>query len=313
MVAGGALSASLTLASFTRAQAPAPGPRGVELVLTAPKSCPDEAYVRSAIERLAGPRALAKAPQARVKIDVQTTAAGAFRAVVSIEHPGNAAPRDRSIDGPTCAEVTDAAAVAVALALEPPVIPVPPPPPSEEIATAPPPPSGTLIRPAVRLSLGFEAAGFPAPVPVAEIAVAFLVGRHRFEAFGFDQFSAEVDATAGGASGATFSLTGGGFRYCYGVPFEAFEIGPCGSFEAALINGHAFGVQSPKPGHSPWLAPGLDFRAAWSAAPTFAITLALGGQVPLFHERFYVTGLGDLWRPPPIAARGLVGLEIRFR
>jgi len=298
-------------------------PVDVDLRWSAPEAspeappCPEEARVRAAIERLA--RRPLRSPggsPVRVAIDV-TPVQGAWTVRIAIEHPGEAAPHERRIRGATCTEVADAAAVVVAVALAegaasrlrpapaPGVVPV------EHPAESLPLPVGPAVRAALRVSGGADFASLPAPTFGVEPALVIVVGPDRVELGGSLWLPETAQGTA--MASAQVSLAAAGARYCRAFLPGAVEIGGCVGLEAGALRGSGGGVTHPASGASPWVAPGLGVLGEWAFAAHLSLAVGLDALVPVVRDSFQVAGLGELYRPPPVTARALLGLETRFR
>jgi hypothetical protein len=284
----------------------------------APPACPDQAHVRAAVERLAG-RPLRSPGGARVPVSIEVAPSErGWEVRITIEHPGDAAPRERRIHGPTCPEVADAAAVVVAVALAEGAAPPPPrvrvpivvEPPADRPAE-PPLPDGPALHPGLRLFGGADFASLPAPTFGVEVAAVLVFGANRLEARGalWLPETAETQAMAS----AQISLDAAGARYCRTFLQSAIELGGCAGVEVGALRGISNGVRHPASGASPWVAPGLGLLGEWAFAPHLSLALGLDGLVPVVRKSFEVAGLGQLYRPPPVTARALFGLETRFR
>jgi hypothetical protein len=290
------------LALPARAGAPA-----VDLRWSAPGACPDEAAVRAAVERLVS-RPLGDPAEARihVRITVGPAADAPWSATIAVARAEDPAPRERRLEAPTCAELAEASAVAVALALDPPAPPAPPAPPPP----APPPPR---LRPVLRASAGVDLFALPHPAPGAELALGLLFGANRVEIAG----AAWIPSTAASVTpglGAHLSLIAGAARYCRAFLEAPLEIGGCLSFEGGVAGGSAFGPRPGSAGAAPWIAPGARAFGAYPLSQSFALTLALDLLVPLTRTAFSLEApYEQLHRTPPATGRALAGLEARFR
>ena len=174
-----------------------PPPLGCRLEWVAPPGCPDGDQVRRDIERLTGRR-----------LDPAATDAVAVSAAVEDKGPGRWAvdvviARDasdsnhRHLEGRTCREVSDGAAVIVAIALDPssalteptPAPPAPAPaPPPVAVKPRPAPPRVVQPRPVptrgewgIAAIGGVDVAALPSPALGAGLAGAFVYGDNRFE------------------------------------------------------------------------------------------------------------------------------------
>lgn len=306
------IAASLLFAAaLVGARARAEEPARVDLRWSAPAECPSEAQVRAKVERLAG-RSLqaAREPPIVVRIDAAQVADDAWTVQIAIHHPGSVAPRERRIEGVTCAEVADAAAVAIAIAITPapPSLAVASPP-----ASAPDRPRSAELRPALRVHGGVDFASLPSPSPGTMVSFVFLFGANRVEIHGSAWLPEEGTAATKPTAGGRLSLLAAGARYCRSFREGTLEIAGCGGLEAGALRGSGFGIAMPASGAAPWIAPGVGGLGLWNFSQHFALALALDGLVPVVRRDFTIEGLGTIHRPPPITARAFLGMEARFR
>jgi hypothetical protein len=296
----------------------------IELRWSAPSGCPDEASVRGAIERFAShPVASPSGQRVQVAVDVASSSVGAWTVRIAITNPGDTVARERRIEGATCAEVTDAAALAIAMAI---VAPRPSPSPAAEVpASQPPrapepprdaPKAPTVRRPeqrgGVRVLAGADFASLPAPTFGAEIAGSWLFGANRLEAFGSAWLPVQASSTMLATAGAHLSLFAGGARYCRMFLERALDVGACGGLEAGAIRGMSYGVTRPAPGVGGWVAPSVGLLGQWAFSRPFSLELRLDGLVPVLRESFQIGAVGEIYRPPPVSGRALLGVEAHF-
>jgi hypothetical protein len=318
------IAATFSTAVLLSTAARAAEPADVTLRWTAPASCPDEAHVRAAVEAVAGhPLHAPGAPRVTVAIEAAPSGEGAWAVRIAVAHPGDAAPRERRIEGASCAEVADAAAVAVALALaaeaappEPPrrppvLVPAVATPPADDPHELPPEPEAPPLHPGLRVLAGADFASLPGPAFGVEVAGLLGFGANRVELRGAAWLPKTAEATA--MADARIALYVAGVRYCRFVLQGTVDIGGCAGIEAGALVGSSQGVTHPGSGTSPWLAPELGALGAWEFSRYVALSLGLSGLVPVVREHFEIAGLGDVYQPPPLTFRALVGLEVRFR
>jgi hypothetical protein len=148
-----ALAAITQAAPAARADGAAPSSR-LSLEWSAPASCPSAADVRKAVDRLLGEKGGDGAQPIRVSAIVSQEESGGF--YMKIEAPGEGSARARELRGPTCAAVTDAAALIIALMFDPSAMdksaregaPPSPPPPSPLVDGSSAAPDGPTPAPA---------------------------------------------------------------------------------------------------------------------------------------------------------------------
>jgi hypothetical protein len=288
--------------SATSASAGAPD---VALRWVAPSACPAEAEVRAAVERLVGqPLGGGQGAKIQVRIVAAPAREAPWAATISVTRPGEGEARERRIEASTCAELADAAAVAVALSLEPPAAPPPPPRPGK------PPAAPIRLRPGLRIAMGLEIAALPRPAPGLSVAGLLLFGKSRVEIAGAAWLPQRTDAQGG--AGARLTLIAATARYCRAFVERALSFSGCATFEAGAIGGSGFGLARSASGFAPWVAPGLGVMGGYALSRRLAITLALDGVVPVTRAAFSLEGVGVVHRTPPLSGRALLGLEARW-
>lgn len=326
----------------------APGNPGVELGWVAPPGCPGEAAVRAEIERLAG-RSLGAGTGATLHAAaVVSHGPRGWRAKIALIEDGEL-PREREIEGETCAEVADAAAVIVALAIDsaagvlppPPLsVPLPPPPLSEplppplpHIAWRPRPPAFRLARPEARpaarsasprraaksFDLGFKTMGgvdfrsLPAPAVGFGLGAFVSLSRNRIEVFVAGWLPEVAAAPQRPYAGADISLVVGGARYCRLLVGSPLGLAGCGGIEIGAMTATSFGVPVSGAGSALWLAPELGVLGLLNPSHTVSLSFELTGLAPSTRQAFWITGLGEVYRPPALTGRAVLGVEAHFR
>jgi hypothetical protein len=238
--------------------------------------------------------------------------------------------RERRVDGATCAEVAGAAAVILALASDDdapaPAAPAPIPPPpitlprstSRSVASAPP-----VIAPAaldvssprvwdVAVIGGVDFTSLPGPAPGFGVDVGLGVGANRLELRAMAWLPERATLPSRAAVGGDIALYAGALRYCRMLVQGRIDLGPCAGFEAGAFVASGVGVVTPTSASGPWLAPELALLGAAHLDPRIALTIELDGLVVLARDRFLVTAAGQVFQPPPVTARAIVGLRVRF-
>jgi hypothetical protein len=330
----------------------APRSADVELVWSALPGCPREAAVRAEIERLVG-HALSAGADAPLHATAWVTYdQRGWRAKIAISGDGDG-PREREIEGETCAQVADAAAVIVALAIDPavgsslaarPKEPSPPPsPPAPPLPRPPlllPPPAEPLVPPdravpqPVRRSasppspdraasrgfgLGIKMAGGVDLLSFSAPAIGFGVGgfvslsRNRIELFATGWLPEVASMPRRPYAGAEVSLLVGGARYCRTLIEGVIGLAGCGGIELGSMTATSYGVTARGSGSSFWLAPGLGIVGLLNPSHRFTLSFELAGLTPSVRRSFWITGLGEVYRPPALTVRAVVGAEVTFR
>ena len=152
----------------------------------------------------------------------------------------------------------------------------------------------------------------PSLAPGVEVAGGAHIGRVRLELGGTylgEQGAAlQTHASAGGS----FWAASGRVRGCVALLDGRFEAGPCAALELGAVHGEAHGVSDPRLGTGVLFGVAATAYAAVELTPWLAAHLELGVVAWPVQPRFTIDGLGPVYDPSPIGARGVIGLEARF-
>ncbi len=243
---------------------------------------------------------------------------------VRIETTTGDATGERTIEGATCAEVFDAAALVVAMAV-PPKISSPPPPPEGEgdrppppppqppspPPSPPPPPPPLPVHISARIVVGSNLGMLPGADPGFAAAFAVSRGRLRGEvgASTWLERSRSVD-TDDGVRGADLSLKAAGLRACY---LPAARVWTCAAGELGSMRGIGFGADDDFDRSSTWLAGGASAVAPFSLSRSFNIVVIADALAPIRRPRFLHDGPVEVYQPAPVIGRLWVGAAVQFR
>ena len=328
------------------AHAAAHGP-SPEVRWNAPAECPSDAFTAALARLLEG-----SAIDAPIRVDatVERTADG-----WSIETDFDAGPEragQRTFQAPSCRTVTQAAALAIAIAVDPgvldrwvpmaetPQLPAAPqvPEPREPEASAPEPLEAPLeLGPIERVEPVASASGEGArrepssrwrglvgiagsvdggavPGPGLGIAAAAGALRRGFrgEVVGGYRFATRQAAPADPRVGGAFTRWWVGARGC-GVPrLGAVELPLCAGLEGGRTVGRGIGLRDSRTSAQPWWAAVVEAGVAWPVRPWLALTARATLAVPLLRQEFTIDGLGLVHRVGPVEGRGTLGVELRL-
>ena len=342
------LPALLASAPLVRAQ-PEGGTPELTLKWDAPAECPTGATVAQDIERLLG-RPLSATSQRPLQADAALAQqAGAWQLRLQVT-AGDAGARERALAGGDCAQLAEAAAVIIALAIDPdlkielpeeapaagtqprpePEAPSDPPvaelaPPVAAVAVEQPLPTSTPPEPIpppappteplvwrLGASALVDGLSLPKAAPGVELHGGAEWSPIRVELFGLHLFEQRQDV-AGSAVGIV-SLTAGGLRTCVEVRESAFSVGPCVSTEVGVLAARSEQVSSPDRGTSLWWGIGAGVRAGWHVSSVWEIELGAEVVLPMTRDRFVIEGVNEVVHQSPDATiRGFLGVTRRFR
>lgn len=272
--------------------------RALDLTWTAPPGCPQRPQVLADIERMSSADDAHGAEPTHVVGEVVESAHGW---VVELSMARGAAPaRHRRVEGSTCREVSDAAAVIIALALDtaaseggdgPATRPSPaksPPAarPEEARPRAPEAPQAARIGWRLVAFGGVDFAALPAPSPGGGVSGGISFDRNRVELRASAWVPRATYLTS--SSGADVGLYVGAAQYCRLLVVGVVGFSACGALEAGAMRADSFGLRRDGSGVSPWLAPELSLVVDVHAAKHFTAALEVAALVPTLRHDFTV-------------------------
>ncbi|MCA9704713.1 MAG: hypothetical protein KDK70_02550 [Myxococcales bacterium] len=323
ILAAGWLSVSTT---------PAAPERGGELSLAwdAPQACPGREVVLERVEGLLG-RSLRDAEASPVRVQARVEPVGeALR--LSLRTETAEGRSDREMSGQTCEVLVDAAALVIAVALDPSLALGPEPEPEPEPqplgdlpeciepdaieaqalepaepAPAPEPVAGT-VRAAVTGSLG----PLPLAAPGVEVVAGFVRRQARVE-LGFDYFFARrVAAASGDDRGGEIQLWTLAARGCWAPGVSILEFPVCGGVQAGPMRGEGYGLSTPTTTRLAWVAAEVGGALLIRGLPLVDVWAGADLVVPLTRPGFFIDDVGLVHRSGGVGGEASVGLEVRF-
>lgn len=318
----------------------APTPARPRLEWVAPPSCPQADEGSELLARFLGDRAV----EAEARVTLEAVGPDGFAATVTV------ADATRSLSAADCATLARAAALVVAVSLEPvataeavhrrdtqPAEAVAPAAPTVvddvrlEPPPAAPPASSTTLRRADRP--GNASPSPPAANPahwlgasggVAFVHVPALTGAARLS-YAFTRRALRVQAeltyapprtvtySAEPALGGRFQSLAVGARACFSPGIGRVAAPLCAGVEGGPVRGRGVGVvnvRRPTPAYVGAVGSGA---LVVRASARVAVTAGAELLVAVVRPAFYVGARDVLLRSPPVGLRGLVGLEVRLR
>jgi hypothetical protein len=319
----------------------------VELGWRAPAECPGADVALRTIDALL--EGHAPADDRRIAADVVIERGGAgFRASVRVDDGENVG--ERELESASCEEVADAAALIVAMAVDPriggappsegeteapPVEPIPAPPPASTqagevgstAATEPvAPPACTTAAPAERerprkrppLHLVARAAGgvgygsVPTVAGVVMIALALAGPRWRVE-LDVDVWTPRTREAPGG-SGIGVRVLGWtlGVRGCGSALAGRLEVPVCAGIRSGALHGSGVGPVASQRRFAPWVVATIGSGVWGWITPRFALALDVDGIISLTTPAFDLQPSGFTVRTPLGGVRALFGPVLRW-
>jgi hypothetical protein len=291
----------------------------VQLHWEAPVGCPDADAVMRQIDRFVPVEQRDGAAPLRAEGRLHSERDG-FRLHLVVR--GDAGYMERTLEGDDCTVLASAAALVVAVMVEPATV-------LEEVeSTAAEPQAVTLAppsdeRPERSAPPTSRPGGFVAArglfswggAPGAGGAVA-LGGGIRFARWRI-VLEALIDLPRhawleDADAGARIGLGTAALRGCHTPGGERVEVPLCAGFEAGAMWARGFGLAEPRNAVVPWGAFALGTGLAVIVHRRVAVRMDVEGVVPMRRPRFVIEDRGAVYRPAPIGARAGAALEIRF-
>jgi len=301
-----AILSSLVL-SFSAARADAP-PTVIE-GWEAPPECPGGAAIERQVHEILVGSQLGAAGLSAQGV-VTRASADRWRVDLTLRSAGWEARR--TLGGPTCEAVSQAAALVIALSVnlearaplaEKPTVAVP-----EHQPPAPPSVSG----PTASLGMAFDFGALPRGTLGLEGAFGWQVPHARFELAASYFVPRRGALSARSDVGATFHFASGNLRACYELTTTSLALGPCLDAGLTWTSATGFGPIATDRVSSIGVTAGGDVEARWLISRRLAPYVRLGALIPLARPEFAVQGLGSVYRTTPVVLRGGVGIEMHF-
>jgi hypothetical protein len=311
----GALLVILTAdAAGAAPPAPAPAPSTsdppIELTWVAPKECPTADELKAEIRRVAGPVApMAERPEANASIHRLRGEAWQLTLVTK----SGVLTGERKLAAGDCVELMRAAALVMALMINPTAGAPPEPPPPPPAPPPPPPPA----PPAYRFAAGADIVAGLGALPGLAFGggLRFAAGGGTFSAiirgalWGTRRAGSPSDAGAGGSFGLADAGVGGCARALLGQPLS---LALCGGALILRTQGAGYGVTNPGQAAAWWSAGFLGGDLRWMMTRRHGLRIGLETVAPLARPTFALQGVGSVYRPAAIGARATLGWEVHF-
>ncbi len=228
----------------------------------------------------------------------------------------------REIDGTTCAELAEAASVAIAVSVRSmEAANTAPAPPAAAPRVSPSPPSAVPVamvttsparpswRASVTLALTTDTGALPGTSPGLDLEGGLQYRALRLVLLA-TWFASQDEVGSGGASG-TFQLALGGGLACYAPRWGRWTGLACGGGELGRLAGTGL-VARPETGALFWRAVRADAGATVALGANTAILLRAGVVRPLARPDFVLDQSRLVYRPSPVTVRLTAGFELGF-
>jgi hypothetical protein len=292
-----------------------------ELSWQAPEECPEETAFRNQVLRLAGHDTQPESAL-QAKVSIERSAADSFKLTLQTESEGRSGTR--VLQGSSCGAVVDAAALTLALILNPEAVAeganAPPPPDDARVDAPPPPKKSEPFRPSQRArlrfvggpELGLQAGTMPSFGP--SFGLSFGLGVGDGWAWLTGNFAPPQHPTVEGhpdAGGSLFMISGTALG-CWDVASNALVLAPCAGAELSWVRGEGEGVSDPQAAGVYWPSAAFGGALQFELTRRFALRFSALGLVPFKRPALFLEGIGEVHRPAPIAGRASLGAMVDF-
>jgi hypothetical protein len=313
--------------------APVPAAHGAELTVEAPASCVDPEALAEEVGDLVG-KPLASVAEVDFRIRIAEAPGGKWRLHLETLQQRTASNSaavsrgSREIEGATCAELAEAASVAIAVSIRSIGDSATAPEPSRPAAAArdAPAPAPAPLAPPPAIS---AVARPPAPwQPTIALALVTEIGALPDAGLGVEiegdlqrrslrlgllaaWFGSQDKVDAAGAGG-TFELALGAALGCFAPRWGRWTGLACGGLELGRLAGTGLGVARPETGASFWRAARADLGLTAAIGRNTAFLLRAGAALPLARPEFVFDGTSLVYRPSRLGGRLTAGVELGF-
>ena len=299
----------------------------------APLGCPSRDALLARVEELLGERDGATRAPLDAREFVTLLPDGRFRAELAITQAG--VEGSRTLEAATCAEVAEASAIVLALAISPAAdgahsLTMPPleTPPTPEVEPTPGPTSaavsdraaaparsaasGTSVRVLAALGAALDFAVAEQAAPGVTLAATVGYGHVSFALRG-SFFPPRGSSIADQPSqGVDISLLALAPLACI-EPFTLpVELAACAEFELGSLHATGYGPPAHYERSSSWFAPGAGLAAAYPRKGRVRARFGFDLLIPVSHTEFVLTNVGVPHRLPSLDPRLGVALEVAF-
>jgi len=296
--------------------------RAAEIRWSGVEACRRESEVTEQVEAMTQ-RRLGEVDVADFSLELSRAEGDAFRLTLVTTPRHGGVPSTRSLQGASCVDITDAAAVAIALTIgtpeeQPANLPLPGPSPLVSVKNEPrsvdsaSPASPGPPRPQLRMGLGgtLDSAVSPHAVLGGALRLALAWPGYRLELEGAVYAPAQV---------LDSEQRGGTFQLLYAAPLGCLSRalgGPqalaCVGYEVGRLSATGVGVAEPFERHTFWHAARSELGLLWPLSSDLSISGRIGGALALARHTFVLDDPQAVHRPALLSLRAALGLELRL-
>jgi hypothetical protein len=311
---------ALTLLLTTAAPAAPISTFHIDLTWEAPASCPKSDDIERDVRRILGDAVMpSKLGAIAARASLNETPDGGFALVLRTKAANQQRERAVRVDG--CEPARELVAFLLAMLIDPNARPrgseaspgseppSPAAPPRHEGSTR----HGSKVAP--RLVTSFLGTAEVGTLPYASLGAELRIGLHlpswALEARGAAFWPRDAESQTEPGAGGRFWLREAGVLAC-GMSATKPSFVACVGPSLLAMQGRAFGVSDVEQASALWVAASVEGAALFPFSSVFALRAMVGADVSVRQPTFAIRGVGPIHRPSFIAARGALGLEVRF-
>jgi len=291
-----------------------------DLDWSAPPGCGDAASVVAQVEQLTQ-QPLSAVEDADFSVHIEPGPGGQWRLLLRTSPRPSGPETVRELQGASCEEAKDAAAISIAMAIN--LRPDPEPQPAPQAPTdlpqsepQPPPsaapaePQEAALRWTIALGLALDLGTLPALAPGASLELALGFSLLRFGAI-VALFPAQEARLDGGELGADMELASAALQACVEPTVGQFRLAGCAGFEIGQLWASSVGVEPEVDAQQLRYGPRAELGVAWPTSSMVRIWSRIGGVFAQPQDWFTVND-EQLHEPAFLALRMALGVEIQF-
>jgi hypothetical protein len=285
------------------------GPSSLDLDWSAPAECPDGAAVSAEVLRLTGTAPGSRHLKARAAIRPVATG---WELSLATELDGM--PGERTLSAISCKSLADAAALMLALILNPDLVLKAPPPPVEQPPATPP---AKRRWPAVRWRAGGYGGIQSGAIDQlsSSFALSLTIAFGPFSLRLMPSFTPPQDVFIPNREpkvGGRLWLGGAAALGCWEPALGPFTLSPCLGVDVSRLHGGGLGVLKPSDAAIYWTSAELGGFVGLPVGNRILIEVGGVGLLPFSRPKFYLDEIGEVSRPARFGWRAMGGLAWVF-
>jgi hypothetical protein len=289
-------------------------PDGLRFDLTwdAPAGCPDGDAVKTDVLRLAGSWA-SNPHRLKAKGGIRRHAESGFSLLLATELDGESG--ERTLTNTSCQSLGDAAALMLALILNPdlsrtsPAVPSQPPPSREAKGDKHPSHLSWLLG----AQGGLQAGVLQDLSSVFALSLGVASGRLSLRLLPSVTLPQEISAEGSPGIGGRVWAGGAALLGCWATAVGRGVLAPCLGFEVAMQKGNGRGVLQPRAETNYWSSAELAGMAGYRVSDSVTLQLSAVGLLPLHRPSLYLNDIGVVTRPAVVGFKASAGIEFAFK